>query len=90
MDAAVMWTHGSYEQALLPKLKIAQEIHRRDSLSSARTGDSGYLSDPDASLSPLETCQSPDQGELTTQWSNKNHSDADVTRSALHVGNFHT
>lgn len=54
---AVTWS-----QVSLPKLRIAQESSRRDSLSSARTGDSGYNSDPDISLSPLDlVC--PDQRE---------------------------
>jgi hypothetical protein len=37
----------------LPKLSTSKELCRRDSLSSARTRDSGYNSDLD-SLSPLE------------------------------------
>ena len=45
------------KQASLPKLKITDTHERRDSLSSSRTGDSGYVSDPDISLSPLELWQ---------------------------------
>lgn len=52
--ASIAWSEVSYTQPALPKLKIAQEMARRDSLSSSRTGDSGYNSDPDISLSPLE------------------------------------
>ncbi|KAJ4347961.1 uncharacterized protein N0V89_009333 [Didymosphaeria variabile] len=51
---AVTWSEVSYRQAPLPKLRIAQECPRRDSLSSSRTQDSGYISDPDISLSPLD------------------------------------
>lgn len=43
-----------HKQASLPKLRITEESNRRDSLSSSRTGDSGYNSDPDISLSPLD------------------------------------
>ena len=57
-----MWSKVTYRQASLPKLRIAQESCRRDSLSSSRTGDSGYNSDPDISLSPLDFV-SPDQSE---------------------------
>ena len=39
---------------VLPKLRIKEESNRRDSLSSERTGDSGYISDPEISLSPLD------------------------------------
>lgn len=56
------WSEVSYEQAPLLKLKIAQEMNRRDSLSSSRTGDSGYNSDPEISLSPLDFV-STEQGE---------------------------
>ncbi|KAL1601478.1 hypothetical protein SLS60_006393 [Paraconiothyrium brasiliense] len=51
---AVTWSEVSYRQAPLPKLRIAQECPRRDSLSSSRTQDSGYISDPEISLSPLD------------------------------------
>jgi hypothetical protein len=64
---SVVWSDVSYMQAPLPKLKIAQEMGRRDSLSSSRTGDSGYNSDPDISLSPLDFV-SPDQGESFPSW----------------------
>ncbi|EUC29414.1 hypothetical protein COCCADRAFT_8373 [Bipolaris zeicola 26-R-13] len=37
----------------LPKLSMSKHVQRRDSLSSSRTRDSGYNSDPDP-LSPLE------------------------------------
>jgi hypothetical protein len=62
-----MWNEVSYTQGTLPKLKIAQEMSRRDSLSSSRTGDSGYNSDPDISLSPLDFV-SPEQGESHPPW----------------------
>jgi hypothetical protein len=45
------------KQASLPKLNTSEDHVRRDSLSSSRTGDSGYISDPDISLSPLEIRQ---------------------------------
>jgi hypothetical protein len=65
--AAVTWSEVSYEQAPPPlKLAIAQEMNRRDSLSSSRTGDSGYNSDPDISLSPLDFV-STEQGEFLSQ-----------------------
>jgi hypothetical protein len=38
----------------LPKLSTSQEISRRDSLSSARTRDSGYNSDLELAFSPLD------------------------------------
>jgi len=50
------------KQASLPKLNTTETHERRDSLSSSRTGDSGYVSDPDISLSPLELWQ--DKGTL--------------------------
>lgn len=62
-----MWSGVSYKQGTLPKLKIAQEMARRDSLSSSMTGDSGYNSDPEISLSPLDIVSS-EQGELHLQW----------------------
>jgi hypothetical protein len=43
-----------YRQAALPKLKITDEISRRDSITSSRTGDSGYDSDLNISSSPLD------------------------------------
>ncbi|KAF2268933.1 hypothetical protein CC78DRAFT_575476 [Lojkania enalia] len=51
---AEAWLDGQYKQASLPKLRMKEEISRRDSITSSRTGDSGYISDPDISLSPLE------------------------------------
>ena len=45
------------KQASLPKLQTTETHERRDSLSSSRTGDSGYVSDPEISLSPLELWQ---------------------------------
>ncbi|KAF2640667.1 hypothetical protein P280DRAFT_549491 [Massarina eburnea CBS 473.64] len=52
---------GAPPPPTLPKLRTVQGVSssashplRRDSLSSSRTGDSGYNSDPDVSLSPLE------------------------------------
>lgn len=50
----VTFSEVSYGPAPLPKLKTAQECLRRDSLSSSRTQDSGYISDPELSLSPLD------------------------------------
>jgi len=47
-------------QAPPPRLRT-DETARRDSLSSSRTRDSGYNSDPDISHSPLEFQQ--DNGE---------------------------
>lgn len=60
---AMTWSEVSYRQAPLLKLSVAQESNRRDSLSSSRTGDSGYNSDPEISLSPLDFVGS-DQGEF--------------------------
>jgi hypothetical protein len=51
---AVAFSEVSYGPVPLPKLRIAQECPRRDSLSSSRTQDSGYISDADISLSPLD------------------------------------
>jgi hypothetical protein len=51
-------------QQQLPKLRIKEEGYRRDSITSSRTADSGYNSDPDISLSPLEFL-APDQREPT-------------------------
>ncbi|KAF9731935.1 hypothetical protein PMIN06_000279 [Paraphaeosphaeria minitans] len=51
---AVIFSEVSYGPAPLPKLRTAQECPRRDSLSSSRTQDSGYISDPELSLSPLD------------------------------------
>lgn len=70
------WRSGGAQMAApLPKLFIevereristsASSLPRRDSLSSSRTGDSGYNSDPDISLSPLD-CFVPDQRMLPT------------------------
>lgn len=57
---AMAWSEVQYKHASLPKLRMKQESNRRDSLSSSRTGDSGYNSDPDISLSPLDFV-GPDQ-----------------------------
>ena len=48
--------HPKRAHALLPQLRTqdAKEISRRDSITSSRTGDSGYNSDPDFSISPLD------------------------------------
>ncbi|KAF2797275.1 hypothetical protein K505DRAFT_334452 [Melanomma pulvis-pyrius CBS 109.77] len=52
------------KQPTLPKLRMSEESNRRDSLSSSRTGDSGYNSDPDISLSPLDF-RGLDKGPVT-------------------------
>jgi hypothetical protein len=44
----------SHRHGSLPKLSTSKELSRRDSLSSSRTRDSGYNSDLDLSLSPLD------------------------------------
>lgn len=51
---AVSWSEVQYKQGPLPKLTITEEISRRDSITSSKSGDSGYNSDPDISLSPLD------------------------------------
>ncbi|KAF2826317.1 hypothetical protein CC86DRAFT_27981 [Ophiobolus disseminans] len=51
---------ASHKHGGLPKLSTSKELPRRDSLSSSRTGDSGYNSDPDVSFSPLDYID-PDQ-----------------------------
>ncbi|KAF2728684.1 hypothetical protein EJ04DRAFT_581168 [Polyplosphaeria fusca] len=51
--------------AALPKLRTAGDSLRRDSIASSKTGDSGYNSDPDISLSPLDFVR-PDN----VPWSN--------------------
>lgn len=61
---AVTFSEVSYREAPLLKLRIAQECARRDSLSSSRTGDSGYISDLEISLSPLDIV-SPTQSEFS-------------------------
>ncbi|KAF2464638.1 uncharacterized protein BDR25DRAFT_95944 [Lindgomyces ingoldianus] len=43
----VVWTNVEYKQAALPSLVINEEIARRDSITSSKTHDSGYTSDPD-------------------------------------------
>ncbi|KAH7392783.1 hypothetical protein BKA66DRAFT_411433 [Pyrenochaeta sp. MPI-SDFR-AT-0127] len=45
---------NEYRPDGLPKLRTSKAICRRDSLSSSRTRDSGYNSDLDVSLSPLD------------------------------------
>lgn len=50
----VTFSEVSYGQPSLPKLKTVHDGTRRDSLSSSRTQDSGYISDPEISLSPLD------------------------------------
>jgi hypothetical protein len=60
---AVSWSEISYKQAVLPKLRITEEISRRDSITSSKTADSGYNSDPDISLSPLDFVR-PDKRRL--------------------------
>lgn len=52
----------SCEQPPLPRLRIKEDGYRRDSITSSKTADSGYNSDPDISLSPLEFL-APDQRE---------------------------
>lgn len=52
----------SCEQPPLPRLRIKEDGYRRDSITSSKTADSGYNSDPDLSLSPLEFL-APDQRE---------------------------
>lgn len=50
---------GEVSYAEPPPLQLGtaqKECPRRDSLSSSRTGDSGYLSDVEMGLSPLEVC----------------------------------
>lgn len=44
-----------YNQAALPQLRIMEDTYRRDdSIISTKTADSGYGSDPDALVSPLD------------------------------------
>ncbi|KAF2118642.1 hypothetical protein BDV96DRAFT_360518 [Lophiotrema nucula] len=76
---AVHWVD---RQASLPKLKIAEEISRRDSIASSRTGDSGYISDPDLSLSPLEFV-AHDKRLLELQVPETNLALAQLTNGAL-------
>jgi hypothetical protein len=56
----------SSEQPVLSKLRIKEEICRRDSITSSRTAESGYHSDPDISLSPLDFVQR-DQRECNSK-----------------------
>ncbi|KAF2016678.1 hypothetical protein BU24DRAFT_207684 [Aaosphaeria arxii CBS 175.79] len=52
-----VWNEIHYQpNTTLPKLRITRngEVSRRDSIGSSRTGDSGYNSDPDLSLSPSD------------------------------------
>ena len=51
MATAVQFSAVSYGETPMARKK---ECPRRDSLSSSRTGDSGYVSDVEAGLSPLE------------------------------------
>jgi hypothetical protein len=53
----------SCEQPPLPRLRIKEDGYRRDSITSSKTADSGYNSDPDISLSPLEVLASDQQRE---------------------------
>jgi hypothetical protein len=50
---AVTWSEVQYKQVPVPELRIT-ETRRRDSFASSRTADSGYNSDPDVALSPLD------------------------------------
>jgi hypothetical protein len=51
IDAMLSSVH---KRGSLPKLSTSKEITRRDSLSSSRTGDSGYNSELDITFSPLD------------------------------------
>ncbi|ORY03553.1 hypothetical protein BCR34DRAFT_591516 [Clohesyomyces aquaticus] len=53
----VAWTNVEYKQTALPRLRIGEEIARRDSITSAKTHDSGYTSDPDWDAIP--PCEIP-------------------------------
>ncbi|KAF2660897.1 hypothetical protein K491DRAFT_711474 [Lophiostoma macrostomum CBS 122681] len=51
---AVTWSEFHYKPAArLPQL-VVKEVSRRDSITSSRTGDSGYNSDPEISHSPVD------------------------------------
>lgn len=52
-------------RSVLPKLRTAEDTPRRDSIASSKTGDSGYNSDPDVSLSPLDFTL-PDYGSCNS------------------------
>ena len=51
---AVTWSEFHYKPAArLPQL-VVKEVARRDSITSSKTGDSGYNSDPEISPSPVD------------------------------------
>jgi hypothetical protein len=51
---AVTWSDFHYKPAArLPQL-VVKEVARRDSITSSKTGDSGYNSDPEISPSPVD------------------------------------
>lgn len=64
---AVTWNEVRYKQATLPKLRMTQEISRRDSITSSKSRDSGYNSEPDISLSPLEFVH-PEKGKCMIRY----------------------